>query len=219
MYVLNFWKLIHVCTSIIGVLFVILQDAAYFRTATDLDLSSVNILYKIFPEKFYLIIALHDNILSAYNNYFICKFLLLTQMAANLLLVLFCYYWLLLAGGVVSGFTPVTYPARVSSECGQYDPLQDEQLTEALIRAYQQFSPDRSCQEILHRFPSIRSGYYQIIAPNDTLVQVYCDMEGTNCGGEGGWMHESSLCQHVTARCHLPSGTDTANPLRTDSLW
>ena len=41
------------------------------------------------------------------------------------------YYYLLLAGGVsvVSGFTPVTYPARVSSECGQYDPLQDEQLT------------------------------------------------------------------------------------------
>ena len=35
-------------------------------------------------------------------------------MAAILLCVLSFYYWLLLAGGVVSGFTPVTYPARVS---------------------------------------------------------------------------------------------------------
>ena len=39
-------------------------------------------------------------------------------MAAKPVCVLF---YLLLAGGVVSGFTPVTYPARVSSECGQYD--------------------------------------------------------------------------------------------------
>ena len=40
------------------------------------------------------------------------------------------------AGSVVSGFTPVTYPATVSSECDQYDPLQDQQqLTEALSQA------------------------------------------------------------------------------------
>ena len=87
----------------------------------------------------------------------------------------------------MSGCTPVTYPARVSSECGQYDPLQDEQLTEALIKAYQQFNANISCQEILQRFPSALSGYYQITAPNGSLVQVYCDMEGTSCGGEGGW--------------------------------
>ena len=106
------------------------------------------------------------------------------------------YYYLLLAGGVsvVSGFTPVTYHARVSSECGQYDPLQDEQLAKALRQVHQQLGPpgcnpprNRSCQEILHCFPSAPSGYYQITAPNGSLVQVYCDMEGTNCGGEGGW--------------------------------
>ena len=45
----------------------------------------------------------------------------------------------------------------------------------------------RSCQEILRCFPSAPSGYYQIHAPNGSLVQVYCDMEGTNCGGQGGW--------------------------------
>ena len=114
-------------------------------------------------------------------------------MATQLVLL---YYYLLLAGSVsvVSGFTPVTYPARVSSECGHYDPLQDEQLTEALKQVHQQLGPpgcnpprNRSCQEILHCFPSVPSGYYQITAPNGSLVQVYCDMEGTNCGGEGGW--------------------------------
>ena len=115
-------------------------------------------------------------------------------MAAKFML-LFCYYLLLAVGvSVVSGFTPVTYPARVSSECGQYDPLQDEQLMEALRQVHQQLGPpgcnpprNRSCQDILHCFPSAPSGYYQITAPKGSLVPVYCDMEGTNCGGEGGW--------------------------------
>ena len=89
----------------------------------------------------------------------------------------------------MSGFTPVTYP--VSSECGQYDPLQDQQLMETLGQVQQQLDchppKNRSCQEILHCLPSAPSGYYQIRVPNGSLVQVYCDMEGTNCGGEGGW--------------------------------
>ena len=52
------------------------------------------------------------------------------------------------------------------------------------------YSPprNRSYQEILHCFPSAPSGYYQIHAANGSAVQVYCDMERTNCGGEGGWM-------------------------------
>ena len=96
---------------------------------------------------------------------------------------------LLLVGGVVSELTTTTYPAVVSSECSQYgeDPL----LTETLRQVQQQLDPpgckNRSCQEILSCSPSAPSGYYQIRVPNCSLVQVYCDMEGTNCGGEGGW--------------------------------
>ena len=113
-------------------------------------------------------------------------------MAAQPVCMLF---YLLLAGGVVSGLTS-SYPAIVSSECdhSQDDPMQDQQLTEALERVQQQLATpgcnppqNRSCQEILHCFPSAPSGYYQICVPNGSLVQVYCDMEGTNCGGEGGW--------------------------------
>ena len=46
-------------------------------------------------------------------------------------------FYLLLAGGVVSWFTPVIYPARVSSEC---DLLQDQQLSEALGQMQQQLA-------------------------------------------------------------------------------
>ena len=108
------------------------------------------------------------------------------EMATKSVYVLF---YLLLAGGVVSGFTPVTYP--VSSECGQYDSLQDQHLMETLEQVKQQLdcirSNNRSCQEILPSCLSAPSGYYQIRVPNCSLVQVYCDMEGTDCGGEGGW--------------------------------
>ena len=104
-----------------------------------------------------------------------------------------CLLVLLLAH-VVSGFTPLIYNAQAKPECGQGNPLQDDQLMEALSKIHQELGPpgcnppqNRSCQEIFYCFPSAPSGYYQIHVPNGSLVQVYCDMEGTNCAGEGGW--------------------------------
>ena len=41
--------------------------------------------------------------------------------------------------------------------------------------------------DILDCNSSASSGYYQIQTANGGLEQVYCDMEGANCGGEGGW--------------------------------
>ena len=118
-------------------------------------------------------------------------------MATKLVCLLISSY-LLLAGDhhVVSGFTPVTYSSQSSTaECGHSDPLQDDQLMEALSKIHQELGPpgcnpprNRSCQEILHCFPSAPSGYHEIRVPNGSLAQVYCDMEGTNCGAQGGWM-------------------------------
>ena len=118
-------------------------------------------------------------------------------MATKLVCLLISSY-LLLAGDyhVVSGFTPVTYSSESSStECGQSDPLQDDRLMAVINQVRQRLGPpgcnpprNRSCQEILHCFPSAPSGYHEIRVPNGSLVQVYCDMEGTNCGGQGGWM-------------------------------
>lgn len=45
-----------------------------------------------------------------------------------------------------------------------------------------------SCKEILELCGPKSSGYYWIMSGYGTPVQAYCDMEGTNCGGEGGWM-------------------------------
>ena len=118
-------------------------------------------------------------------------------MATKLVCLLISSY-LLLAGDyhVVSGFTPVTYSSQSSTaECGHSDPLQDDQLMAVINQVRQRLGPpgcnpprNRSCQDILHCFPSAPSGYHEIRVPNGSLAQVYCDMEGTNCGGQGGWM-------------------------------
>ena len=42
-----------------------------------------------------------------------------------------------------------------------------------------------SCQDILNLNPSAESGYYTLTTNNGTK-EVYCDMDGANCG-EGGW--------------------------------
>ena len=104
-------------------------------------------------------------------------------MATKLVCLLISSY-LLLAGDyhVVSGFTPVTYSSQSSTaECGHSDPLQDDQLMEALSKIHQRLGPpgcnpprNRSCQEILYCFPSAPSGYHEIRVPNGSLVQVYC---------------------------------------------
>ena len=44
-----------------------------------------------------------------------------------------------------------------------------------------------SCQEVLDNNSSAPSGFYNIIVTNGSTVSVYCDMEGVNCDGEGGW--------------------------------
>ena len=112
--------------------------------------------------------------------------------------------------GVVSGFTLVTYSPQSTAECGQSDTLQDEKLMAVTSQVQQQLGPpgcnpprNRSCQEILRCNPSASSGYYQIQAANGSLV--YCDMEGTNCGGEGSWMRVVHL--NMTDPCsQCPAG-------------
>ena len=101
---------------------------------------------------------------------------------------LFCFSAVSIAGG----FVPATYPAQILAECSTGELLDDKELVKTLKQVQQQqlgppgYNPpkNRSCQNILCCFPSAPSGYYQITAPNGSLVKVYCE---TNCGGEGGW--------------------------------
>ena len=114
-------------------------------------------------------------------------------MLVKCVLLLLCYH--LLLGGAVSEFIPNVYPAKVvsSSQCGQHNPLHDEQLRQALQPIKQHISNRHttsnysSCKSIIDDYPSVPSDYYNINSTNGSAVQVYCDMEGTHCRGEGGW--------------------------------
>ena len=105
--------------------------------------------------------------------------------------MLLCYL-LIAACASTNQFTPVIYPATIRSQCGQDNP---NHLTTTLHHIKQQLpfsqcslANKKSCKEIIQHSPSASSGYYQITVPNGSQVQVYCDMNGANCGGEGGWM-------------------------------
>ena len=45
-----------------------------------------------------------------------------------------------------------------------------------------------TCLKVKQQKKLYFSGYYTILSPNGSLISVYCNMEGTNCDGDGGWM-------------------------------
>ena len=46
----------------------------------------------------------------------------------------------------------------------------------------------RSCKQLFTTYPNAQSGYYELLLPNGSYSSVYCDMQGTQCDGQGGWM-------------------------------
>ena len=51
--------------------------------------------------------------------------------------------------------------------------------------------PFSSCADIYKANPDVKSGYYNITI--ESIVTVYCDMEGINCDEEGGWTRVAYL--------------------------
>ena len=106
-------------------------------------------------------------------------------MLAKYIPLLLCYHVLLC--GALSEFTTTAYPAMIiSSQCGQHNHF-DEQLTNLLRQQLPVQNASCIHVSILNGNPSAPSGYYYITTTNGSCVEVYCDMEGTNCGGEGSW--------------------------------
>lgn len=62
-----------------------------------------------------------------------------------------------------------------------------------------------NCSDVLKLLPTAESGYYNITLDNGNLMEVYCDMEGTNCGGEGGWMRIADI-DMTTPGTNCPEG-------------
>ena len=117
-------------------------------------------------------------------------------MSGKCVLLLLCYH--LLLGGTVSEFTPTVYPAKIlpSSQCSLSNSLHHEKLRETLRKIKQNFqipilpthSNYTSCKAIHDDYPSAPDYYYNITTANGSTKKVFCDMKGTNCAREGGWM-------------------------------
>ena len=50
-----------------------------------------------------------------------------------------------------------------------------------------------SCSQLYDLHPTASSGYYIITLFNGSHVEMYCDMEGSHCDGEGGWTRVASV--------------------------
>ena len=75
--------------------------------------------------------------------------------------------------------------------------------------------PLNTCMDIHRCNPSASSGYYQIQTANGSLEQVYCDMEGANCGGEGGWTRMFRLSMaDPSSQCPAGFSLTTQNGVR-----
>ena len=92
----------------------------------------------------------------------------------------------------------------------------DELLVETLKIVQQQLcNPLHACTDVLHCKSSASSGYYQIQAANGSAMQIYCEMKGTHCGGEGGWMRVAHLnMTDPSSQCPVGFRAETANNTR-----
>ena len=120
-----------------------------------------------------------------------------------------------------SALEQVVYTIKVpsNSQCGQSN--NDEHLIETLKTIQQKLPPPGctyphlTCTEILFCNSSASSGYYQIQAANGSAVQVYCDMEGTHCGGQRGWTRVARLnMTDPSSQCPAGFRVETANNKR-----
>ena len=76
-------------------------------------------------------------------------------------------------------------------------------------------TPLNTCMDIHRCNPTACSGFYQIQTANGSLVQVYCDMEGANCGGEGGWTRVFRLnMTDPSSQCPTGFGLTTPDGVR-----
>ena len=110
-----------------------------------------------------------------------------------------------------SSHRPPAYPAKiVSSQCGQHSHFNERLMN--VLGHIKQHLPEQhvSCKSIFDNYPKAPSVYYNITTTNCSAIQVYCNMEGTNCGGEGGWMRVAYVnMTQPGAIC--PQGLDQRN--------
>ena len=91
-------------------------------------------------------------------------------------------------------YYPIQYCIGIENihECGSgAENLLEDILVHLEAISESTYSYPAGCLEILQKNNLATSG--TIRAPNGSLVSVYCDMEGRNCDGRGGWMRVGYL--------------------------
>ena len=74
-----------------------------------------------------------------------------------------------------------------------------------------------SCSQL--RYPTAPSGYYNIRLSNGSQVEVYCDMEGSHCDGEGGWTRVAFVNMSEPGSSCPPGVVQYDNIFNTSLCW
>ena len=126
----------------------------------------------------------------------------MATIASCFLLVSLTFGMIITIQGVFDSvmYSPIRIMSISTLECVSNRSVLDEQLLATLRELHQRLPPPGclrktrfSCADILYCNSSALSGYYQIQATNGTEIKVYCDMQGTHCGGDKGWTRVAYL--------------------------
>ena len=78
---------------------------------------------------------------------------------------------------------------------------------------------ETSCYNILLLNYTATSGYYNITLSNGSRVEVYCDMEGSHCDGEGGWTRVAFVNMSVPGSSCPPGLVQYDRIFTTSLCW
>ena len=76
-----------------------------------------------------------------------------------------------------------------------------------------------SCYDILQSNQTAPSGYYNIRLSNGSQVEVYCDMKGSDCDGEGGWTRVAFVNMSEPGSSCPPGLVQYDNIFNTSLCW
>ena len=76
-----------------------------------------------------------------------------------------------------------------------------------------------SCYDILQSNSTTPSGYYIITLSNGSHVEMYCDMKGSHCDGEGGWTRVAFVNMSVPGSSCPPGLVQYDDIFTTSLCW
>ena len=76
-----------------------------------------------------------------------------------------------------------------------------------------------SCYDVLQSNQNAPSGYYNITLSNGSQVEVFCDMKGSHCDGDGGWTRVAFVNMSEPGSFCPPGLVQYDNIFNTSLCW